>query len=435
MRLRPLLVAASLLLPLAAIPARAAAPFAFARVTVGAVATTAERTYAVPRGALLAGVTWASGDAEVYVRRGAGAWEPLENDAEQAGERPGTEPYWLGRGLAPVAVRVVPHGRVTGVTVDFAGSAPGGATKTAQPETRALPRLGAVVTREGWGADERLRHGTPKYTTPGAVVVHHTVTSNDYTQAEAASYIRAVYAYHTRSRGWSDIGYNLIVDRFGTVYEGRYGGFDRGVVGAHTAGFNEGTTSVSLLGNYDVVQPPAAVVAAVARAGAWAAERWHFDPRSTVTLRSAGSPRFRAGTRVTVSRMPGHRDLGTTACPGRYAYADLPAIRDAAWHKLAAVFSTPAVDGAPVHSPKPVTVRASLDHTASWAATITSQGQELVVARGVGRSVAVSWDGRLPGGLPAMPGTYDYTLYADDHVHGPSDPVSGTFEVGLPTFV
>jgi hypothetical protein len=55
-----------------------------------------------------------------------------------------------------------------------------------------------------------------------------------------------------------------------------------------------------------------------------------------------------------------------------------------------------------------------------------------VLARGAGRTVAVSWDGRI-GGLPALPGTYDYALYADDHVHGPSDPVKGTFEVGLPS--
>jgi hypothetical protein len=434
MRVRPLLVAASLLLPALALPGRAAtAPtaFDFARVVVGSVAAPAERTYAVPPGALLAGVTWTSGDADVWVRRGAGAWEQLENDAEQAGERPGTEPYWLGRGLAPLVVRVVPRRTVTGLSVDFVGSGPT-QQPPPKPQTRALPRLGAVVTRAGWGADERLRSGTPKYTTPRAVVVHHTVTSNDYTPAEAASYVRAVYGYHTRSRGWSDIGYNLIVDRFGTVYEGRYGGFDRGVVGAHTAGFNDGTLGVSLLGNYDVVQPPAAVVEAVARAGAWAAERWSFDPRTSVTLRSAGSPRFRAGTYVTVPRMPGHRDLGTTACPGRYAYADLPSIRTEAWHKLAAVFSATKVDGAPVHAPKPVTITATLDHAAYWAATITSQGQQLVLARGAGRSVSVSWDGRI-GGLPALPGTYDYALYADDHVHGPSDPVTGTFEVGLPS--
>jgi uncharacterized protein with LGFP repeats len=334
----------------------------------------------------------------------------------------------------------VPRGAVSGVRLDFVGGSGSSTSSANTTGTRTLPRLGSVVTRAGWGADERLRSGRVTYTTPTALVVHHTVTTNDYTQAQAASYVRAVYTYHTRSRGWSDIGYNLLVDRFGTVYEGRYGDFARGVTGAHTAGFNQGTIGVSLLGNYDVVQPPAAVLAALGRAGAWVAERWGFDPRGTVTLTSHGSPRFRAGTHVTVSRMPGHRDLGQTACPGRYAYAALPDVRTDAWHRLAAVFSAATVTGAPVHSPNPVTISATLDHSAHWAAQIEQpDGTVLVIARGIGTKVSVTWDGRLPNGLPALPAppgtTYAYGLYADDHLHGPSDPVRGTFDVGLPAML
>jgi hypothetical protein len=440
-RIRPYAALAALPVAPAAVPAHAAAPasFAFAARAIGNAAAPVERTYAVPAGALLAGVTWRAGDAAVYVRRGTGAWEQLENDPGEAtpAARPGTEPFWLGRSLAPLSIRVVPRTTVSGVEVDFVGggdSKPSAATST---QTRGLPRLGNVVTRAGWGADESLRRGTPAYTTPTAMVVHHTVTANDYSQADAASFVRAVYTYHTRSRGWSDIGYNLLVDRFGTVYEGRAGDFARGVVGSHTAGFNNGTISLSLLGNYDTVQPPAALVAAMVRAGAWASERWHFDPRGTVTLTSRGSDRFPAGSKVTVSRMPGHRDLGRTACPGRYAYGLLPTVRTEAWRAFRAVFSPPVVEGAPVRSPQPVTITATLDHTASWTATILdSDGNPVVTTTGRGRTARVSWDGTTTYGLPAMPGTtYRYRLDANDGVHGPSDPVSGTFDVGLPAIV
>jgi hypothetical protein len=433
-RLRHLFVAVSLLLGVAIAPSHATAPFAFLRVPVGSVAVPTERTYAVPAGALLAGVTWSSGDAAVSLRRGAGGWETLENEAGEPGSRPGTEPAWLGTSL--VTFRIVPSGVVSGLTVDFVG---GGspATSSAAPATRTLPRIGAVVTRPGWGADERLRHGGVERTTVRALVLHHTVTANDYTQAQAASYVRAVYEYHTRSRGWSDIGYNLLVDRFGTVYEGRYGDFAKGVRGAHTAGFNDGTMGVSLLGNYDTVETPAAMLAAIARIGAWATERWHVDLRTSTTLTSEGSPRYARGRRVTVSRFSGHRDLGITACPGRYAYAHLPWLRTESWHLLRAYFSKAVVQGAPVRSPKPVSVRATLDHTAWWTASIsTSDGQVVASVKGRGKTAAVSWDGVLPNGLPALPGmSFTYLLRADDHVHGASDPVKGTFDGGMPSFV
>lgn len=433
MRARCSLAAVALLLGALTLPSRAAAPFSFLRLHVGSVAVPVERTYAVPAGALLAGVTWSSGTAAVSVRRGLGAWESLDNEAGEVGSRPGTEPAWLG---APVVTfRIVPSGVVPDVTVDFVGASSPAASSA--PATRTLPRLGAVVTRPGWGADERLRSGSVKRTTVRALVLHHTVTSNDYSQAQAASYVRAVYEYHTRSRGWSDIGYNLLVDRFGTVYEGRYGDFAKGVAGAHTAGFNVGTLGISLLGNYDTVETPAAMLAAVARIGAWASERWRLDPRTSVVLTSAGSPRFARGTRVTVSRFSGHRDLGITACPGRYAYAHLPWLRTESWHLLRAYFGKAVVSGAPVRSPKPVTVRDTLDHSAWWTATISSgDGTVVATTRGHGRTAAVSWNGVLPNGLPALPlMTFTYTLRADDHVHGASDPVTGTFDGGMPSVV
>lgn len=431
MRVHRLIAVAALLFACApAAPSAAEPDFSFARVPVGAVAATLTRTVVVPRGAVLAGVTWATGSLTVSMRSGLGAWETLETDANG---RPGTEPFWLARDARTLGLRLA--GNASGVRVDFVGPGKASATSSTPQEWR-LPRLGTVVTRPGWGADERLRSGGVEYMRPKALVVHHTVTRNDYTEAEAPGLIRAVYAFHTRSRGWDDIGYNLLVDKFGNVYEGRYGGFQRGVIGTHTAGFNSQTLGISLLGNYEEAEPPAAVTDAVARAGAWMVERWGVDPRGRVTLTSKGSPRFPKGARVTVYRMPGHRDLGKTACPGRYAYERLASIRAESWRKLRAKLSPAVVTGAPVRSPEPVTVSATLDHAAWWRATIsTEDGSDiLAVAEGHGTTVSVSWNGVLTNGLPAVPFmTFKYRLTADDRVHGASDPVAGTFEGGVPT--
>ena len=66
--------------------------------------------------------------------------------------------------------------------------------------------------------------------------MHHTAGTNTYTPAQAAAIVRGIEVYHVKGNGWNDIGYNFLVDRFGTVYEGRGGGIDRNVIGAHAAG-------------------------------------------------------------------------------------------------------------------------------------------------------------------------------------------------------
>ena len=76
--------------------------------------------------------------------------------------------------------------------------------------------------------------------------------------------LRGIYAYHVEGRGWRDIGYNFLVDRFGRIWEGRYGGVDKAVVGAHTLGYNEVAFAMSAIGNFDIAQPPQAVINAYA---------------------------------------------------------------------------------------------------------------------------------------------------------------------------
>ena len=97
-----------------------------------------------------------------------------------------------------------------------------------------------IYSREQWGANERMRdQGSLHYFEVHAGFVHHTVNANGYSRAEVPGILRSIYAYHTQSLGWSDVGYNFLVDKFGRIWEGRAGGVDRPVVGAHTLGYND----------------------------------------------------------------------------------------------------------------------------------------------------------------------------------------------------
>ena len=183
------------------------------------------------------------------------------------------------------------------------------------------PAKPQIYSRAQWGANERMRdQSPPSYGTVKTGFVHHTVNANNYSSAQVPSLLRGIYAYHTQSRGWRDIGYNFLVDRFGRIWEGRYGGVQRSVVGAHTLGYNEVSFAMSAIGNFDVARPPAAVVAAYARLFAW--KLAIYDIR-------ANNPRVSVKGR-TMQAINGHRDAGQTACPGRYLYARLSYIRNRA---------------------------------------------------------------------------------------------------------
>lgn len=175
-----------------------------------------------------------------------------------------------------------------------------------------------IYSRAQWGADERMRDKSSlNYFEVHAGYVHHTVNANKYTAKQVPSLLRGIYAYHTQSKGWSDIGYNFVVDRFGRIWEGRYGGVARPVVGAHTLGYNEHSFAMSALGNFETARPSAALIDAYARLFAW---------KLSLHGIAASSTRQRVGTKY-FRAINGHRDAGQTACPGKYLYAKLPAIR------------------------------------------------------------------------------------------------------------
>jgi hypothetical protein len=209
-----------------------------------------------------------------------------------------------------------------------AGRGPATATRAAKAHLAAKPR---IVPRAQWLGDMHPYDRDPvRYADRVvAVFIHHTDSPNDYDCADSANIVRFVYAGQAGGKEWDDIGYNFLVDRCGTVYEGRAGGVDRPVVGAHTQGFNRRTAGIAAIGTFTKGTPvPRAMAESIAALAAWKLGLSGTDPRSTVRLVSSNSlSRFKKGAAAGFKAISGHRDGYETYCPGEALMAELPAIR------------------------------------------------------------------------------------------------------------
>ncbi|MFE9339180.1 N-acetylmuramoyl-L-alanine amidase [Streptomyces sp. NPDC007063] len=256
---------------------------------------------------------------------------PSEEPAD--GQRDDTAAGAAAEGAGAGAAKAEPAG------ADSAEGAGGGvlpalsreATRSQYPQAGSFvgPRP-RIVTRAGWGADEKLREAEFRYTdTVKAAFVHHTAMTNDYACDKAPSLIRAMYRYHVKSSHWRDIGYNFLVDKCGTVYEGRAGGVAKPVMGAHTYGFNTDSTGIAVLGSYGKQEPSERAVDALARLTAWKLGLFGADPAGKTWLTSGGG-KFKKGRKIHFHTVSGHRDGFVTECPGDRLYAKLGAVRSAA---------------------------------------------------------------------------------------------------------
>jgi uncharacterized protein with LGFP repeats len=246
--------------------------------------------------------------AAVQVRATSTAGESpsdLELSVVDPGRRPADEPTAVRSGTAPV----VPTRSHT-----IAGS---GARLSAVNTSGVRAPRPRIRSRKAWGADNRLRSGSPSFGRVKAAFVHHTVNSNDYSRADVPAIIRGIYAYHTQSLGWSDIGYNFLVDKFGRIWVGRYGGRRRAVIGAHTYGYNHLSTGAAAIGNFQARRPPRRMIRAFGRLVGWKLGLHGVRAGDRRVWMEGG--RFRA--------VNGHRDAGQTACPGINLYRRLDNIR------------------------------------------------------------------------------------------------------------
>ena len=238
------------------------------------------------------------------------------------------DPVWFG-GMDELQVRADdwrPSGQIRYVSVSNLDTAPA-------PVSKGSGDMPNVVTRREWGAErdnggckprERAEYGGVK-----AAVVHHTVSAVGYSEAEAPGLVLGICRFHRNENGWSDIGYNALVDRFGNIYEGREGGLGRAVVGAQAQGYNAQTTGVAVIGTYSSTPASRAAVGAVARWLAWKLPEHGRDTKGTAKLVSAGGDanRFPQGEIVRTKRIIGHRRTGYTVCPGDALDLQLEKIR------------------------------------------------------------------------------------------------------------
>ncbi|MEU1514805.1 peptidoglycan recognition protein [Streptomyces sp. NPDC005811] len=213
-------------------------------------------------------------------------------------------------------------------------------TPTTTPTTPTAPKSTApepkILSRADWGADESISPDAPEYNDDVKVMfVHHTDGTNDYTCDQTPAIIRSIYAYHVQVSGWKDIGYNFLVDKCGTLYEGRKGGVDLPVLGAHTYGWNRESAAVAVIGDYTQTSATDAALTSISRLAAWKLGQYGADPAGTVQL-TAGATQtnffgksFTSGSPYTFNRISGHRDGYNTQCPGGLLYDQLPTVR--AW--------------------------------------------------------------------------------------------------------
>ena len=369
-------------------------------------------------------------------------------DAE-SGPDPGSTEYalgasasellWTGGGrCARIALRLTRGATVSDVDVDFINSsgtangpsaepaveriaAPAGGAPLAPQAASAATRQPRFISRERWGANPRLMRCTPDVAPAVRMgFVHHTAGTNHYARSKSDDIIRAIYAYHTRGRGWCDIAYNFLIDRFGRAYEGRSGGITVPVVSAATQGFNIGSFSVSLLGNFTHHRPSRPMMRTLRRVLAWRLDVAHVAPHGRARMVSSGgdNTRYRRGRHVRLPVISAHRYTGYTVCPGKRVSRRLPRLRDAVAGTGTPKIYAPSVSPNRMRaggSAQPV-IRASASSRLVWSVAVrTRAGADLgAFPNRSGDSLRRTWTTDSSPALPSAPGRYEIVIHAVD---------------------
>jgi hypothetical protein len=322
----------------AATGAEAKAPRSFALIVPPGTAATAPWRTPVLRGAGafdVVGGEWRtdgpSARAELRALRAGGGWtrwvrvvagEPVVSGHAVAVQLRGAQP------LRALRVHAVAVGRVDG----------------AQVRPRAVAAAGgrpAIVPRSAWDPHDRCRPRVQaRFGRVDFAIVHHTESLSAYAPGRSAALVLGICLFHRDGNGWNDIGYDLLIDRYGTVFEGREGGVEQPVTGAQAGGWNTMSAGIAMIGSYAFAPPPDVAMHALERVLAWKLSLAGVPAQGSVAERSTGGdPADNAWPRGALVRFPriaGHRDADFTECPGAALYAELPRVRRAVAALMAA---------------------------------------------------------------------------------------------------
>jgi hypothetical protein len=233
---------------------------------------------------------------------------------------PAQQGLGLGQGLAAAAVAtlavafVVRRRRALAVLIAVVVLVGTACAPTKGGGGGAQPIPDAIVARSTWAPDLPWNWdacpGGPEYAYVGTAIVHHTVNSNYYGPGDSVGIMRGIWAYHVQSLGYCDIAYNFIIDNYGTPFEGRLGGIDQAVIGAHSLGANTGTTGIAMLGTFSSVTPSGGALGTLENLIRWKLYIHGANPFDDPA-----------------ADILGHRDTSSTECPGDALYNYLPYTR------------------------------------------------------------------------------------------------------------
>lgn len=298
------------------------------------------------------------GEVRFHHAGGWGAWQPLGQDGAQ-------EQTQFTASL--VSVDHANGYQVRGLPAVFHHSQATTLNLTSGPVVSSHSPLGTPAgatascrSRADWNADESITAwskgtDTPQYAPDQVLTVHHTAGSNNPNQ-NYANTVLATEQYHVLTNGWSDIGYQYLIDPNGVVYEGRYSGHtsascltaggdgsdfahrgsdDAAVTGAHVGGYNTGNLGIAMLGCFDSTNatcqpgtygpndtaPTAAAMTALEQLLAKLTTRHGLNPTGSTNYTNATT------TKLGIPIISGHRDWDATACPGDNVYSQLGSLR------------------------------------------------------------------------------------------------------------
>ena len=153
------------------------------------------------------------------------------------------------------------------------------------------------VPRAQWGAREPTAVSTFSLPAEHGIIGHHTAGHECFSFDECINNIQGTQNYHMDSKGWNDIGYNFLIGEDGRIYEGR--GFYR--MGAHCSNWNGNTLGFSIMGDFSFKLPNQVAIDA-------AYQLINYMERKSFVNRDC-------------YEFSGHRDHGSTLCPGDPLYA------------------------------------------------------------------------------------------------------------------